>query len=148
MAKGTRTYSAWQPSIVLPKRQPPSACAWPCGVLPPHCGLVAVEAGEALAAGRDGADDDALPTLVAGHARPQLLDHADRLVADDAAALDRVLALEDVDIGAADRRGGDPDQRVARPDLRHRLLVEDDTARLDEHGRLHRAHHLFSFLGV
>jgi hypothetical protein len=99
-----------------------------------------LEAGETLAAGGDGADDDALPDLISRHARSQLLDHADRLVADDAAALDRVLALEDVDIGAADGRGGDPDQRVARPDLGHRLVVEDDATRLDEHGRLHPAH--------
>ncbi len=36
IASGTRTYSAWQPSIVLPKRQPPSGLK-PCAVPAPHC---------------------------------------------------------------------------------------------------------------
>jgi hypothetical protein len=34
MASGTSTYSAWQPSIVLPKRQPPSGFQ-PCRVPAP-----------------------------------------------------------------------------------------------------------------
>ena len=36
IASGTSTYSAWQPSIVLPKRQPPIALK-PCGVPAPSC---------------------------------------------------------------------------------------------------------------
>jgi hypothetical protein len=34
MASGTRTYSAWQPSMVLPNFQPPAALK-PCLVLAP-----------------------------------------------------------------------------------------------------------------
>ena len=44
---------------------------------------VAGEAGVALAARRDGADEHAVADLVAGHAGAELLDDADRLVADD-----------------------------------------------------------------
>ena len=65
---------------------------------------VAGQAGVALAARRDGADEDALADLVAGHAGAELLDDADRLVADDQPGPDRVLALDDVEVGAADRR--------------------------------------------
>ena len=36
MASGTSTYSAWQPSMVLPKRQPPSGFQ-PCLVPAPSC---------------------------------------------------------------------------------------------------------------
>jgi hypothetical protein len=36
IASGTRTYSAWQPSIVLPKRQPPSGFQ-PWAVPAPSC---------------------------------------------------------------------------------------------------------------
>ena len=36
IASGTSTYSAWQPSIVLPNRQPPSACQ-PCSEPAPSC---------------------------------------------------------------------------------------------------------------
>ena len=49
---------------------------------------------------------------------------------------DRIFALEDVDVGAADRRGGDADQRIERADVRDRLLVEHDAAGLDEDRRL------------
>jgi hypothetical protein len=103
-------------------------------------GLVAIKAGQALAARRDGANDDALAELVARYARTQLLDDPDRFVADNTAALDGVLALEDVDVRAADRRRGDTNESVARPDLRHRLFVKDDAAGLDEHGCRHGAH--------
>ena len=72
---------------------------------------VAGQAGAALAAGGDRADEDALADLVAGDAGAELVDHADRLVADDQAGPDRVLALEDVDVGSADGRRRDADRR-------------------------------------
>ena len=53
MAFGTSTYSAWQPSIVLPKRQPPIG-------LPAALRLMPVEAGVALSARGDRAGDHAL----------------------------------------------------------------------------------------
>src|SRR5690606_33457420 len=69
--------------------------------------------------------------------RVELLDHADRLVADGAALLHGIFALEDVDVGAADRRGRDADERIERPDIGNRLLVQHDAAGLDENRRLH-----------
>ena len=74
---------------------------------------VAGQAGAALAAGRDRADEDALADLVAGDADAELLDDADRLVADDQPGADRVLALDDVDVGAADGRRRDADHGLA-----------------------------------
>ena len=74
----------------------------------------AVQAVEALAARRDGADDDALADrVVLVEAAPELLDDADRLVAEDQPGLHRVLALDDVHVGAADGRGRDADDRLA-----------------------------------
>ena len=77
-------------------------------------GRLADEAGVALAARRDRADEDAVADLVADDAGTELVDDADRLVADDEPGLDRVLALQDVDVGAADRRQRDADDRLAR----------------------------------
>ena len=77
-------------------------------------GEVPGEAGAALAARRDRADQHPVADLVAGDARAQLVDHADRLVADDQAGPHRVLAAEDVQVGAADRRQRDADHRLAR----------------------------------
>ncbi len=68
--------------------------------------LVLREAGAALAAGGDGADEHPVADLVARHAGSQLFDHADRLVADDQARAHRILAAQDVQVGAADRRPG------------------------------------------
>ena len=98
--------------------------------------VAAAQAGVAVAARRDGAGDHALALAVALHGRAELLDHADRLVADGQALGDRVLALEDVDVGAADRGGRDPHQRVERTDLGDRLLVEHDAARARRRRRL------------
>ena len=83
----------------------------------------AAEARVAVAARRDGAGDDALALAVALHGATELLDDADRFVANGQARRDRILALQDVDVGAADRRGGDADERVERADIGHRLLA-------------------------
>ncbi len=99
-AVGTSRYSAWAPSIVLPKRQPPRPRSRRRGRTGRGCRTGRRGTGRR----RDRADEHAFADLVAGHARPQLLDHADRLVADDQPGSDRVLALDDVDVGAADRR--------------------------------------------
>jgi hypothetical protein len=114
MASGTRTYSAWQPSIVLPKRQPP-------------VGLK--------------------PFPVAGDRGAELLDHADRLVADHQPFAHRVLAAQDMDVGAADRGRRDPDQCVERADIGDRPRLQRDPPRLDEHGRLHLRHGLPPWTG-
>ena len=124
MASGTSTYSAWQPSIVLPK-------------LPAAHGLQAVlRAGAVLRAAA--AQARALwplgviaPAITrcpsrTVHGRAELLDDAHWLVADRESAGDRVLAFEDVDVGAADGGRGHADQRVERSDIGDRLFVEHD----------------------
>jgi hypothetical protein len=103
-------------------------------------GVAAAERGVAVPGGGDGAGDHALALAVTLHGRADLLDHAHRLVADREALRDRVLALEDVHVGAADRGGRDPHQRVQRADVGDQLLVECDAARLDEDGGSHPGH--------
>ena len=64
----------------------------------------------------------------------------DGLVADREAPGDRVLAPQDVHVGAAEGGGGHAHQRVERTDVRDRLLVEHDASRLDEDGGFHHGH--------
>ena len=133
-ADGTSRYSAWAPLMVLPKRQPPSA-----SIASAVAALaeVAGQARAALAARRDRADEDALADLVPGDAGAELLDDADRLMADDEPRADRVLALHDVDVGAADRRRGHADDGLAWTGMRPRDLLDADVARAVEHRRPH-----------
>ena len=58
-------------------------------------------------------------------------------MADDEAGRDRVLALEDVHVGAADRRRRDSQERVARTDVRNAAFLKLDLAGADEDGRFH-----------
>ena len=83
-------------------------------------------------------DEDALTDLVAGDARAELVDDADRLVADDQPRADRVLALEDVDVGAADRRRRDANDGLADAGARSRDRLDADVAGAVEDGRPHR----------
>ena len=105
--------------------EPPAADGLEAGPVA-ALGQVAGEAGVALAARGDGPDQHPLAGLVPGHAGAELLDDAHRLMAEDQARADRVLALDDVDVGPADRRQRDPDQRLARtgPGPIHLLDVE------------------------
>ncbi len=98
---------------------------------------VAGQAGAALAARRDCADEHTLADLVAGDAGAELVDDADRLVADDQSRSDRVLALEDVDVGAADRRRGDADDGLAGAGMWLGDGLDTDVARTVEDGRAH-----------
>jgi hypothetical protein len=60
------------------------------------------------------------------HGRPNLLDDADALMAENAAGLaSRDVTLEDVQVGAANRRFGDLDDRVrGRGDFRLRAVFQ------------------------
>jgi hypothetical protein len=113
---------------------------------------LAGEAGVALAAWGDGAHDDALADRVAGHADSELFDDADRLVADDEARLDGILAAGDVKIGAADRRHRDANDGLARPGARFRHIFDADVIDAVKDGSAHRGdgvrvgdQHLFYF---
>ena len=132
-ASGTSRYSAQAPLIVLPKRQPPSAAA--------ALRVDAVQAVEALAARRDRADDDALADRVElVEPWAELVDDADRLVTQDQARLDRILAADDVHVRAADRRGRDADDRLAGARRRLRDLFDRNPILALEHHRFHRVH--------
>ena len=70
-----------------------------------------------MAAGADRTGDHPLALGIALHGRTELLDHAHRFMSDGQTARDRVLALQDMDVGAADGRGRDADQRIERADI-------------------------------
>jgi len=73
------------------------------------------------------------------HRRPDLLDDADALMAEDAARLaGRDVALEDVQVGAANRRLDDLDDRVrGRGNVRFRTVLQRFLARPLIHESLH-----------
>ena len=102
----------------------------------------AAQAGGGVTGRRNGASYDSLAFLEAGDRGAKLLNDAHRLVADDEAGANRILALQDVNVGAADCCCGDPHQRVKRTDVRDRLLVQHDPSPLDEHCCFHFRHHL------
>ena len=112
----------------------------------------AVEAGVGVAARADRAGDHPLPLHIALHVGAQLLDHANRLMANGQAFGNGVLALHDVNVRAANRRRRDPHQRVVRSDVGNRFVFQRDPPRFDEHRRLHfcRHRHLppFMFVGT
>ena len=78
----------------------------------------------AVTARLDAGDDHVVADRELGHRAAHLGDHADTLVAEDPAGRDRRhVALEDVQVGAADRRRVDPHDDVRRIlDLRIRRI--------------------------
>ena len=92
--------------------EPPAADHLPLVLVAGALCTVAVLAEEAAAARGDGADEHAVAGLVADDGGPELVDHADRLVADDPAGLHRILAAQDVHVGAADGRHRHADDRI------------------------------------
>ena len=71
----------------------------------------------AFAAGADAGDQHPVAGLEGGDGRPDAVDDADALVAEDAAGrAARQVAFEDVQVGAADGGLGDPDDGVGRVD--------------------------------
>ena len=105
---------------------------------------LAAQAGIAVAARRDGANDDPLALFVVRYGGTKLFDDADRLVPDGQAFADGILALEDVNIGAADRGRGDAHQRVQGTDVGYGLGFENDAAGLNEDRGFHPGHGLSS----
>src|SRR5690606_36361121 len=92
--------------------------------------LAAAAAVAAMAADDVAFGRDALADLVPGHARAELGDAADELVADDQAGPDRALAplvpQIDVQVGAADGGLLDLDQDFVGPGHRHRYVLHPD----------------------
>ena len=141
---GTRRNSAWHPSIVLPNFQPPIALNR-CFVPAPSWRDAAAKAGRAVPARRDRAGDHTLPLPEALDRRAQPFDHPHRLIADREALGDRILALEDVDVGAADCGDGTAPARPA-PGIGDRFLCEADAAGFQEDGGLISAWPMLRFL--
>ena len=78
-------------------------------------GVERLRAEVARSAGDGEGDDDAVPLLELRHFATDFDDDAHRLVAQDVAALHRrLVAVEEVEIRAADRGRGDPDDDVGR----------------------------------
>ena len=100
-----------------------------------------VQTVEALAAGRDSTDDDPLADCVETlEARPQLFDHADRLVAEHQTGLDGVFAAHDVDICSADRGRRNANDRFTSSGAWLGHLFDGDLVFALEHDRLHHLH--------
>ena len=93
-----------------------------------------------MTARRDGAGNHALALLIARHSGTQLLNDADGLMPDRESPADRILALEDMDVGAANSCCRYTDQRVEGADIGHWLGVENDSTRFDEDGGFHLGH--------
>ena len=127
---GMRTNSAWVPSIVLPRIQPPVV----------QCEYICLRQYSHLPQALTQEIRTRSPALNAVTADSNLVDDADALVSENAAGLARRdVALEDVQVGAADRRFGDLDDRVGgRRDARLGTVFEGFLARplIDE-----RFHH-------
>jgi hypothetical protein len=95
----------------------------------------------AVAAGDVEGDHDPVAGLDVGHLGANLLDDPHRLVAEDVALFHEGREdLVEVEVGAADRRGGDPDDRVGGfLDLRILDLVDADVAGAVPDSCLHRS---------
>ena len=101
----------------------------------------AILRGIGVEVGADRPGNHPLALAVALHRAAQLLDHADRLVAHRQALGHRVLALQNVHIGAADRGGGDAQQRVVGADSGDGLVGQFNAAGFDKDGGFHAAGH-------
>src|SRR3546814_11275955 len=95
----------------------------------PVLGMFAAKRGVAVAGWRDRTGDHPLSLAITSDGGAELFDDADRLMADGQPSAHRVLALEDMDVGAADGRCGDAHKRIQGTNLGHRLVVEHDSAR-------------------
>ena len=92
----------------------------------------------ALAAVQRRVDPDAIADLDADDLIADINDRAAELVPDDdRVAGRRELAIDDVDIGAADAAGADLDDDVLRPGHRLRHILNPDHAGLFDYDRFH-----------
>ncbi|MNM58081.1 hypothetical protein D3C81_693030 [compost metagenome] len=97
-----------------------------------------------MAAGSDRTGDDPLTFSEALNLAAELFNDADRLVTDGQAFGDRVLAAQDVHVGAADCRGGYAHQRVGRPHFGDGFFIQNNAVLFNEDCRFHAGHGHFS----
>src|SRR5688500_10820709 len=119
--------------------KPPAAAGFVSAAVSALC-LMTTEARAALAAWCDCADQNTIANAIAGDSRPELIDHADRLMADDQARLDRVFAAHNVQIGSTNRRQRDTDDGLAGPGPRPHDPFDAESLDPAKHVRLHRFH--------
>ena len=86
----------------------------------------AAQAGRGIAGWRDRAGDDPLAFLEASNRRPELLDDADRFMADRQASANRIFALQDMHVSAADARFMNFDEHIVDACLRLRHVLEPE----------------------
>src|SRR3546814_4709937 len=96
----------------------------------PVLGMFAAKRGIAVAGWRDRTGDHPLSLAITLDGGAELLDDADRLMANGQPSAHRVLAFEDTDVGAADGCCGDAHERIQGTNLGNRLVVEHDSSRL------------------
>lgn len=89
-------------------------------------GLVAAQEGVALPARGNGANHHVLAYRIAVNAGADFGVDADRLMADRAAGVNRILAFQDMDIGAANGGRGDFHDHAAGAGNRYRLVGQLD----------------------
>ncbi len=107
--------------------------------------MTAVQAVEALTARGNGPRDDALAhAVVLVEAGAQLVDDADRLVAEHGPGFHRILSAYDVHVGAANGRRCNFDDSLARPGDGLHDVLDRDTSFTAKHDSLHRRHN-YSF---
>src|SRR3546814_9355638 len=87
--------------------------------------MFAAKRGVAVAGWRDRTGDHPLSLEITLDGGAELFDDADRPMADGQPSAHRVLALEDMDVGAADGCCGDAHKRVQGTNLGHRLRSEE-----------------------
>lgn len=102
-------------------------------------GSVAGQARLALAAGRDCPQQHTLPHLVTRHPWTKLMNHPYGFMADRQAGLDRVFALDDVDIGAANGGEANLDNGLTVTGLGNRLLLQAEHSGCPKDIRFHHA---------
>lgn len=109
----------------------------PAAELATALGGVPAEAGFALAAGGDGADEDPLAGFVVIDAIPEFVNHANGFMADGEARADRIFPFHDVNIRSTDGSERDLDDGFADAGSRYRLVFNGEATGGTENGSLH-----------
>ena len=113
----------------------------PAAERPATLGVRRVQAIEALAARRDRSDDHPLADReLILEPRTERVDHAHRFVSGDEARANRILALYDVNIGAADGGRSDAEHRFTRTGIGLRHFLDSQVSDTAENYRFHRIH--------
>lgn len=109
----------------------------PAAALAAALGGVAAEAGFALAAGGDGADENPLAGFVVIDAIPEFVNHANGFMADGEARADRIFPFHDMNIRSTNGSERDLHDGFADTGTRYRLVFNGEATGGTENGSLH-----------